>query len=118
VNIHLFIVICSADTYFEMGGGLNFVNAEHSNPNYWLTANLRLQPQEHFAVEPEIGSWSNNITETSCFLGCSTQTVHVRDSQLGVNVYYTFKTGSVNWADYVPSFDVQSKVYGGLRVRF
>jgi hypothetical protein len=161
--------LAGAETYFGVGGGLNFVNAEEANPNYWVTANLRLQTHEHFAVEPEIGFWSNTITRTSCFLGCSTQTVHLRDTQVGVNVYYTFKTGSINWAtgagpsvhfqdgklgllgassgkdtrlggqvlggvdfplsqrtnlffmlraDYVPSFDVQGKVYGGLRVRF
>jgi hypothetical protein len=159
----------AAETYFAVGGGLNFVPAQEANPNYWLTANLRLQVREHFAVEPEIGFWSNTITQTSCFLSCSTQTVHLRDTQVGVNIYYTFKTGSINWAtgagpsvhfqdgkfgllgassekdtrlggqvlggadvplsqrtnlflmlraDYVPSFDLQGKVYGGLRVRF
>ena len=159
----------AAENYFGVGGGLNFVNAEEANPNYWVTANLRFQSHEHFALEPEMGFWSNTITQTSCFLGCSTQTVHLRDTQLGVNVYYTFKTGSINWAtgagpsvhfqdgklnlfgvssvkdtslggqilggadfplsqrtrfflmvraDYVPRFDVQGKVYGGLRVRF
>jgi hypothetical protein len=159
----------AAETYFGVGGGLNFVNAQESNPNYWLTANLRLQPSEHFAVEPEIGFWSNTITQTSCFLSCSTQTLQLRDTQVGVNIYYTFRTGSINWAtgagpsvhfqnsklgllgassekdtrlggqvlggadfplsqrtsffvmlraDYVPRFDVQGKIYGGLRVRF
>ncbi len=159
----------AGETYFGVGGGLNFVSVEQADPNYWITANLRLQPREHFAVEPEIAFWSGTVTNTSCFLSCSTQTVNFRDTQIGVNAYYIFQTGSIKWsvgggaaihfqqgtiglfgvsdtketnlggqilggadfpftqrssffvmvrADFVHEFDIQRKIYGGVRFRF
>ncbi len=87
-----------AETDIGIGAGVNFTGDGDLGTTYYVTANLRWQPHPHFAMEPEVGFWSKTATTSFCFLVCHTETVDFRDLNLGVNVYYVFRSGKVQWS--------------------